>query len=233
MKPDPTKASQEDIQYLREMFPFYTTPDAGEVTKAPPQIPEPQKTSLVDVMPKKPPYDLKAIRETIKADESAGAGDKIYSPYKDSKGLPTIGHGHLITKESPKIFGAVFAEEHKKDNDFGAKVLGGKQRLTTEQADRLLDRDVTIRMPEVEKLVPKFSNFSPSLQASLASEHFRGMLGQSKKTLGLINQGKYVEASGEYLNAREYREAVQQKSGVAKRMQRLANELKNYKEPVK
>ena len=48
--------------------------------------------------------DINGICKTIKEYESAGNEEKILSVYKDSKGFDTVGHGHLVTKESPKIF---------------------------------------------------------------------------------------------------------------------------------
>lgn len=170
--------------------------------------------------------DINGICKVVKEYESGGAGEKILSPYKDSKGLPTIGHGHLITKESPKIFGEVFAEEQKTNPNFATDVLSGKTKLTMDQADKLLKRDVTTRIPQVKKLIPKFDTFSPELQAQLASEHFRGMLGKSPKAVQMINTGDFSGASSEYLNAKDYRESVKQKTGIAGRMQKLSDTLK-------
>jgi hypothetical protein len=48
--------------------------------------------------------DINGICKIIKTYESAGNEQKILSVYKDSKGLNTIGHGHLVTNQSPKIF---------------------------------------------------------------------------------------------------------------------------------
>lgn len=170
--------------------------------------------------------DINGICKVVKQYESGGAGEKILSPYKDSKGLLTIGHGHLITKESPKIFGEVFSEEQKTNPNFGSDVLSGKTKLTMDQADKLLKRDVTARIPGVKKLVPKFDTFSPELQAELASEHFRGMLGKSPKAVQMINRGDFSGASSEYLNAQDYRESVKNKTGIAGRMKKLSDTLK-------
>jgi GH24 family phage-related lysozyme (muramidase) len=166
--------------------------------------------------------DINGICKVIKSYESAGNEEKVLRVYKDSKGLPTIGHGHLITKESEKIFGETFPEEQKKDPGFARNILSGKGKLTTDQADKLLERDVRARLPIVKKLAPDFENYSPELQAELASETFRGMTGKSPKAMEHLRAGKYEDAAKEYLNAREYRESVKQKSGIAPRMENLA-----------
>lgn len=170
--------------------------------------------------------DINGICKVIKQYESGGAGEKILSPYKDSKGLLTIGHGHLITKESPEIFNNVFAEEQKTNPNFSTNVLSGKTKLTTDQADKLLKRDVATRIPQVKKLIPKFDTLSHELQSQLASEHFRGMLGKSPKAVQMINSGDFYGASNEYLNAKDYRESVKQKTGIAQRMKNLSDVLK-------
>jgi GH24 family phage-related lysozyme (muramidase) len=170
--------------------------------------------------------DINGICKVVKAYESAGNEEKVLGVYKDSKGLPTIGHGHLITKESEKIFGETFPEEQKKDPGFARNVLSGKGRLTPEQADKLLERDVKVRLPIVKKLAPEFENYSPELQAELASETFRGMTGKSPKAMEYLRAGKYEDAAKEYLNAKEYRESVKQKSGIAPRMEKLASAIR-------
>lgn len=171
-------------------------------------------------------YDYARMSKAIRQYESGGNEKKILSVYKDSKGLPTIGHGHLVTKESPKIFGEVFAEEQKTSPTFATDVLSGKKALTPEQADKLLQRDIKTRLPQVEKMVPNFKKYSPELQTELASEHFRGMLGKSPNTLKLINQGKFEEAASAFLDADEYRKSKAQKTGIAARMENLSKALK-------
>lgn len=161
--------------------------------------------------------DINGICKIIKQYESAGNEEKILSVYKDSKGFDTIGHGHLVTKESPKIFAEL---------NISPDVLTGKTKLTPEQADKLLKRDVSVRIPKVKKIVPKLETYSPELQGELVSEYFRGMLPQSPKAVSLLNQGKYEEAGNEYVKSKEYNESVKQKTGIHKRYDALTNALK-------
>jgi GH24 family phage-related lysozyme (muramidase) len=161
--------------------------------------------------------DVNGICKVIRQYESAGNEQKILGVYKDSKGLATIGHGHLVTKESPKIFSQL---------NISPDVLSGKGRLTPEQAEKLLQRDVETRLPTVKKLAPDFENYSSELQAELASETFRGMTGKSPKAMQHLRAGKYEDAANEYLNASEYREAKAKKLGTAKRMENLANAIR-------
>jgi hypothetical protein len=169
--------------------------------------------------------DINGICKVIKGYESAGNEDKILGVYKDSKKLDTIGHGHLVTPQSEQIFKEVFADEHKKDPNFGSTVLRKGGRITPEQADRLLARDVTVRIPQVEKLVPNFKTYSPELQAQLTSEQFRGMLGKSPTAVKHLNAGKFAEAGKEFLNASDYRNSVKEKTGIAARMQALSDAM--------
>ena len=161
--------------------------------------------------------DINGICKVIREYESAGNEEKILRVYKDTKGLPTVGHGHLITKESPKIFSSL---------NINPDVLSGKSKLTPEQAETLLQRDVKSKLPVVKKLAPDFENYSPELQAELASETFRGMTGKSPKAMDHLRAGRYEDAANEYLNAKEYREAKEKKLGTATRMENLANAIR-------
>ena len=161
--------------------------------------------------------DINGICKVIKEYESAGNEQKILSVYKDSKGLDTVGHGHLVTPQSSKIFAEL---------NISPDVLGGKAKLTPEQADKLLERDVKTRLPEVQKLVPNFNNYSSELQGQLASEQFRGMLGKSPSALKKLSAGDFSGAATEYLNAKDYRDSVRDKTGIAPRMQKLADAIK-------
>lgn len=161
--------------------------------------------------------DINGICKVIREYESAGNEEKILSVYKDNKGFPTIGHGHLITKESPKIFSSL---------NINTNVLSGKSRLTPEQAEILLQRDVQSKLPVVKKLAPDFENYSSELQAELASETFRGMTGKSPKAMEHLRAGRYEDAANEYLDADEYREAKAKKLGIATRMENLSNAIR-------
>ena len=175
--------------------------------------------------------DINGICKVIKQYESGGNEDKILSVYQDSKGLDTIGHGHLITPESKAIFNDVFAEENKKDPNFVQNILSGSGKLTSEQADRLLMRDVNARIPKLQKMVPNFNNFTPELQGQLASEQFRGMLGKSPTAIKKLNSGDFEGAADEYLNAKDYRNSVRDKTGIAGRMKNLSDAIRT--EPLR
>lgn len=168
--------------------------------------------------------DINGVCKKLINYESAGNEEKILSVYKDSKGLDTVGHGHLVTEKSPKIFAEL---------NINPDVLSGKAKLTPEQANKLLERDVRTRLPQVQKLVPNFSSYSSELQGEIASEQFRGMLGQSPKAVEKLNKGDYEGAATEYLNAKEYKDSVKNKTGIATRMQNLANAIRTEPERQK
>lgn len=82
---------------------------------------------------------------------------------------------------------------------------------------------------KTKKLVPNLDNFSEELKAELIQATYRGDLGISKKARSLINEGKYKEAAKEFLDNDDYREAVASGSGIADRMEAVANALRNEK----
>jgi GH24 family phage-related lysozyme (muramidase) len=165
--------------------------------------------------------DVNGICKIIREYESAGNEEKILGVYKDSKGLDTIGHGHLITKNSPAIIGKAI-----KDPNRVSRILASQDRMTPEEAESLLRIDVESRLPTVKKLAPDFENYSQELQAELASETFRGMTGKSPKAMQHLRAGKFEEAAQEYLNAKDYRESVRDETGIAKRMKNLSDAIR-------
>ena len=80
---------------------------------------------------------------------------------------------------------------------------------------------------EARKLIPSFDNLSKELQAALMSAVYRGDLQQSPEFRKLFNAGKYKEASKEFLDNDDYRASVKSGDGVHKRMERVANIVKN------
>jgi len=91
-----------------------------------------------------------------------------------------------------------------------------------------LKEDVMKRLPEVERAVPGFSNYPLEIQAPLVSEWFRGSLVQSPETRKLIKAGKFEEASKQFLNNAEYKNAKKRgRSGIRERMEETALAIRN------
>ena len=74
--------------------------------------------------------------------------------------------------------------------------------------------------------IKNFDSLSNNLKKNIVSSWYRGSLSGSPKTIRLINEGKFKEASIEFLNNAEYKAAVKSGSGVAKRMEDVANAIK-------
>ena len=193
------------------------------------QIQQPQEPTQQSEQPKqreKETVDMGSIANVIHRYESQGADhNKISRPFKDHKGNLTLGHGHLITKNSNAVLQKAFPDEHRKDPNFHKRVLSGQQALTSDQMKRLMHHDITIRMPQLQKMIPGFHKMPTYLQQELASEHYRGGLGKAPKTLQHINAGRFHEAAHEYLDSDEYRKEKPDESGVAKRYDALHQAL--------
>ena len=101
--------------------------------------------------------------------------------------------------------------------------------ITQEQAEKFLAEDIEVRLKEIQRLIPRFATFPKELQLALFSEYYRGSIRQSPKTVKLINQGRYQEAAGEFLDNEEYRTAEEKgKSGIIGRMQEVFDELNKF-----
>ena len=161
------------------------------------------KTTSGLMMPKERPNDPESIemyKETIRKEE--GLRLEKYKPVKTEEHF-TIGYGH-----------------------YGPDV-DGMGKITKQQAEDLLDKDVTQRVSEINNLIPDFNSFPDSARDAIFSEYYRGSIAQSPKTVKLINEGKYAEAAREFLNNEEYKNANDLgKPGIRPRMERVADELK-------
>ena len=132
--------------------------------------------------------------------------------YKDSKGLPTVGIGHLVTKDEKKQFEGRVLSDVEVDDLFAAD-LAGKLKV--------------IR----RKLGDSFDTLPRPAQVAVVDGFFRGDMSGSPKALKLLREGKLAEAADEYLDNAEYRASVAQNKagrphGVAARMERNAAALR-------
>jgi len=115
---------------------------------------------------------------------------------------------------------------------YGPDVKEG-MTVTLEEAENYLDKDIRIRLNEINRAIPKFNSFSQDLQTSLFSEYYRGSIPQSPNTRKLINEGKYSQAAEEFLNNDEYRNAEKLGiRGIKGRMEKVFNALKKERQQL-
>ena len=152
--------------------------------------------------------DTEKFKETIRKAE----GLRL-EPYED-KGKDTVGYGHLLL-----------------DGRTGNISV---DRIDKEDAEKLLEKDIKIRLKEVNSLLPNFVNFPKDAQQAIFSEYYRGSIGQSPVTRALINTGRYKEAAKEFLNNNEYKNADKNKmGGIKKRMEAVSEALLKMAEAKK
>ena len=131
--------------------------------------------------------------------ELEGFRAEPYKPDEDEEFL-TIGYGH-----------------------YGSDVKKGTV-ITEAEARDLLRKDINKRMPQIKKAIKNFDSLSDDLKVEIAQSWFRGGISGSPKTIKLINEGKFTEASAEFLDNEEYR--TTELGGVKTRMEALSNALK-------
>jgi len=147
--------------------------------------------------------ELKAY-EVIRRHE--GMGEKAYP---DTKGKMTIGIGTLIGDGSK--------EAYEKSPYFN-------KTITEEQAAEIARQSIKDKIALSESLLGKdyLYSLSPELQAQIVSSVYRGSLSGSPNAMRLLREGKFEEASKEYLDSAEYRDSKAKKDGVYKRMDEAA-----------
>ncbi len=128
----------------------------------------------------------------------------VYDPNpSDGDPEPTIGVGHYLDREnSRETFEKVLPEV-----DYNMVYEGGLD-LTDGQINRLFAEDISEYVMIAEKLFPKFNSYPLYLRQALVDGCYRGDLFDSPKTRRLINEESWEEAADEYINRRDYRDAI-------------------------
>jgi|TARA_R110000744_G_scaffold44007_1_gene98310 LysM repeat protein len=115
----------------------------------------------------------------------------------------------------------------------GIKTFGVGQ--TGEWIDKGFKASFEHHVKRATKKVPKLKQLPVELQAELIQAEYRGDLGESKDAVALINEGKFKEASKEFLDNDDYRTSVslrgtERQTGIAGRMEKVAQALYNHAE---
>jgi GH24 family phage-related lysozyme (muramidase) len=131
--------------------------------------------------------------------EKEGFRDTAYKPI-DTEEYYTIGYGN-----------------------YGQNVKEG-DTITKEQATAQLQGNIDTKLAEIRQAIPDFDNLPLEARKHLLGSWFRGSLSGSPKTISLLNDGKFNEASKEFLNNDEYR--TTSLGGVRKRMDDTAKAIR-------
>lgn len=129
-------------------------------------------------------------------------------PYEDADGW-SIAYGHFITDPEE-------VERLKKEG------------ITMDEALELLDDDYYKKLKRTRQEIPNFDELPDDLKAGLVDSVFNGFLTKSPKTIALINEGKFLEASEELITGAIISENYKNKPGIKKRVDVLRNPLIKY-----
>ena len=77
------------------------------------------------------------------------------------------------------------------------------------------------------RYTPKLSSFPENVQEALLVSNYRGDWKQSPKTRRLFDAGRYQEASVEYLDNEDYREALSLYPHIARRFEYVAENIRS------
>jgi len=195
-----------------------------------PEIKTEPEAPVERVEPKATPQDLeKDIMEEPSGDISAFQASAVTATPVALANIDDF-TSQIIEDEGRPFLKAtkVFKDEKNFTIGYGRNNASVKEgdTITLEKAKENLTEDIKVRLEEIQDLIPNFSNLPETLQIALFSEYFRGSIRQSPKTVKLINQGRYQEAAGEFLDNDEYRDAEKRgRPGIKVRMKKVFDEL--------
>lgn len=104
---------------------------------------------------------------------------------------------------------------------------------TGEYMDKSFDETFKIHVDRLKGKIPNLESLPEKVQAELIQAEYRGDVGKKHNWLKLFNEGKYKEASKEFLNNADYRKSVKNKTGIHKRMKKVANAIASLDTPNK
>ena len=180
-----------------------------------------------------------------KGEKADSTYNEINDYYDEIKALEGFDGVAVRKKKYNPRTGEYELEEHYTlgHGDYGPHIKEG-DTITEEEAKPILIDNIKKRLPAVKNNIKKFDTFPLELRQAMVGSWFRGGLSGSPKTIGLINEGKFAEASKEFLRNDEYDDVVEEvkraerlgiptvKGGVKTRMENLARLLMEY-EPTK
>ena len=161
---------------------------------------------MTDPFKRSMPYNndafLKAAFEYLKDNEGLSL-----QPYRDSKGIWTIGIGHKILS--------------------GENFVNG---ITEDEAYKLFSLDIQNKLSTARRLFKDFDSLPQSVKVALLDGVYRGEHKSHYNTTKLINSGQWSKAAKEYLRNQEYFSSKSKgsKHGVWKRMEENAKRIQDY-----
>jgi GH24 family phage-related lysozyme (muramidase) len=152
--------------------------------------------------------DIQKLRDQLIIDEGVR-----YRIYFDTKGRPTMGIGHLITKKDPEYCHA---------QELSLKRVS-KVEISKERADELFKQDLEICIDNCKKAFLNFDKMKEELQLIIANMMFNLGITKFKKfenLIAAINKKNYSKAADEMKDSLWYKE-------TKGRAARLTQEMRN------
>lgn len=205
-------ATPETIEYCDASTDMFNSDELATVP-----LGDSQKKAIND-------YLCKPIEEVIES-----VPDIIIEPNRVYSGKEAVSMvTHLEGELTPEMIRVVLDEGYVKGeyHDVGETYASGVGQ-TGKFKGMSFKESFVAHKERAHKMFPLLHLYSEELRANLISSTYRGSMSGSPKTRMLIIEGRFDEASREFLNNREYREAKRAGSGVAKRMERVANAIAN------
>ena len=145
--------------------------------------------------------------------------------YKDYKGLPTLGYGHLVTEASQQSLTELGISKSR-----AQRILKGNGQMTPSEGERLLMKNIGRKEKEVKFMLGKqrYNKLSTNQKVAMLGLRFRGDFAKYNNPQKKILSKEYKHAiSGRYnLAAKTMQQRVKNTPiGVRKRVERHSRPL--------
>ena len=137
---------------------------------------------------------------------------------------PTIGYGTRLSPDIRPVLSKLFGQ-----NLNYQKLVSTNQPISEPQGRSLLDYMINSKSNILASKVPNLPKLPSHLRNQMIDSSYQGSLLGSRKTLDLINKNKWTEASKQFLNNQEYKNATKLGvPGVRPRMEALSNAMSEF-----
>ena len=153
--------------------------------------------------------------------------------YRDTNNNWTIGIGHHLdgSQEDRNAVAGALTNANLPAVNYD-NLIAQTERITEDQARAIFELDLDHHLGIARRLVPQFDNLPGYLQLALGDMAFRTDLQQSPNARQAMNANNWNTAANRYLNSDEYRQSQSTGTGIAPRMDRNADAMRQYAEEL-
>lgn len=145
-------------------------------------------------------------------------GESAIKQVEKDEGSLTATQKHLVTLEG------YVRGEYQDTKGITTRGVG----QTGKFADMTFKQSFDVHVRRTKSRIRNFDTYPDFVKQELIQAEYRGDLGNSPKFMSLLNAGNFSEAAEEFLDVDEYRDSLEDGTGIATRMEMVRDALLKF-----